>query len=181
MAAKAGASDEAVAEKTGRTLAEWFKLLDKWGARERPHKEIAAYLADERGVDAWWAQSLTVAYERARGLRDVGQRADGHYEASVTRTLAAAPGVVEHALLGSGGAIDQALAAEPRIASTRQGRVLRYAAADERVQVVVTPLPDGRSRVNVTQGNLSNAQAREDAKARWAAALEDLKARVGAA
>ena len=35
----------------------------------------------------WWAQTITVGYERIRGLRDVGQRRDGTYEANKSKTF----------------------------------------------------------------------------------------------
>ena len=40
----------------------------------RKHGEIAATLTDEHGVDSWWAQTITVGYERARGLRPAARR-----------------------------------------------------------------------------------------------------------
>ena len=36
----------------------------------------------------WWAQTVTVGYERIKGLRAVGQRRDGSFEASKSRTFA---------------------------------------------------------------------------------------------
>ena len=55
-----GMSDETLVEKTGKSWAEWVELLDAWGARERPHREIAAHLVEEHGVPGWWAQTVTV-------------------------------------------------------------------------------------------------------------------------
>src|SRR5919199_5029979 len=73
---------------TGRSYREWFADLDAWGATEAPHKEIAAWLMSERGVPGWWAQNITVEYERARGLRAVGQGRDGLYSVGATKTVA---------------------------------------------------------------------------------------------
>jgi hypothetical protein len=83
-------SDEAIRARTGRGWEEWFDLLDDWGAPERPHKEIARHVAGELGIEplAWNAQAVTVSYERARGLRAVGQRADG-FTAGASKTIAA--------------------------------------------------------------------------------------------
>ena len=67
-------SEEAVQRATGRTRAEWFKLLDRFGAAKRAHREIADHLARKRRVPGWWAQMLTVDYEHARGLRQPGRR-----------------------------------------------------------------------------------------------------------
>ena len=44
-------SDEAIRRRTGRGWEEWFDLLDEWGAAERPHREIARWVADEHGID----------------------------------------------------------------------------------------------------------------------------------
>ena len=70
-------SDEAIRRRTGRGWEEWFDLLDEWGATGRTHKEIAAWLTGVQDMDGWSAQSITVSYERARGLRAVGEHADG--------------------------------------------------------------------------------------------------------
>jgi hypothetical protein len=70
-------SDEAIRRRTGRGWEDWFEVLDEWGAHERPHKEIARWLREEQVVDGWGAQSVTVSYERARGLRALGERPEG--------------------------------------------------------------------------------------------------------
>jgi hypothetical protein len=84
----AGMSDDAVEAKTGRTWPGWVELLDADGWAERPHREIAAHLKDDLGLPAWWSQTVTVGYERIKGLRDVGQRrTDGTYEANKSKTF----------------------------------------------------------------------------------------------
>ena len=64
-----GISEEAIQMKTGRSSEEWYALLDQWGAPDKGHTAIARYLEQELGVSPWWAQTLTVRYEYARGLR----------------------------------------------------------------------------------------------------------------
>jgi uncharacterized protein YndB with AHSA1/START domain len=85
---KRSMSDEAVAAKTGKNWPEWFRLLDAWGAGSKGHKATAIHLAEEHGLSAWWSQTVTVEYERARGLRDVHETPSG-YEVSVSRVIAA--------------------------------------------------------------------------------------------
>jgi hypothetical protein len=82
----AGISSEAVEAKTGKGWNEWFRVLDKAGARKLPHKEIAAILRDKHGVQPWWTQMVAVGYEQARGLRALHQKADG-FEASSSKTF----------------------------------------------------------------------------------------------
>jgi hypothetical protein len=85
-AALAGMKDDAVAKKTGRTWAEWVRVLDAAHAAEKPHREIAEYVSS-LGTPDWWSQTVTVGYERIRGLRERGQRRDGAYEANKSRTF----------------------------------------------------------------------------------------------
>lgn len=80
-------SDESVRNNTGRTWDEWFRLLDKWGAKDKKHPQIVRWLAEKHGVDGWWAQSVTVTYEQERGMRAPGQRADGTYSVSASKTV----------------------------------------------------------------------------------------------
>lgn len=80
-------SDESVRAATGRTLTAWFARLDKWGAKDKKHGEIARWLSEDEGVAGWWAQSVTVAYEQERGLRAPGQRSDGTYGVSASKTI----------------------------------------------------------------------------------------------
>lgn len=82
----AGMSDDAVRKQTGRGWAEWVKILDSAGSAEKPHRAIADYLSS-LGTPDWWSQMVTVGYERIRGLRDIGQRHGGLYEASKSRTF----------------------------------------------------------------------------------------------
>lgn len=87
LAAIAGMSDAAVEAKTGRTWAAWVRALDAVDAASRPHREIAAHLHAAHGLPGWWAQTVTVGYERIRGLRARGQRRGGGWEVNKSKTL----------------------------------------------------------------------------------------------
>lgn len=56
-----------------------------------PHPEIVklVYAEIEKMTDkpGWWAQGITVAYEQHIGRRAAGQRSDGTFEVSVSRTF----------------------------------------------------------------------------------------------
>ncbi len=82
-------SDEAVVRGSGRTWDQWVELLDAWGAAERAHRDIARHVQEAHGVDGWWAQTVTVGYERLKGLREVGQVAGGTFEGSASKTFGA--------------------------------------------------------------------------------------------
>ena len=60
-------TDEKAREKTGHGLDHWFAVLDRFGGVEKGHSASARHLHDDHGVPGWYAQGITVAYERARG------------------------------------------------------------------------------------------------------------------
>jgi hypothetical protein len=83
----AGMSDAIIREKTGRTWQDWVRVLDGHDADKMTHSEIARLLSTTYKVPSWWTQMVTVGYERLKGLRARGQRRDGTYEASKSRTF----------------------------------------------------------------------------------------------
>ena len=87
LAALAGMKDEAIAAKTGRTWRQWVRALDADGAAAMPHRNIAAIVHKKHHVGDWWAQTVTVGYERIKRLRERGQRRNGTFEASKSRTF----------------------------------------------------------------------------------------------
>ena len=82
----AGMADKTLKEKTGCTWARWVAALDYHGAAQMTHGEIAALVNTKYKIDGWWSQAVTVGYERIKGLRAIGQRRDGSYEANKSRT-----------------------------------------------------------------------------------------------
>lgn len=82
-----GVSDDALAAATGKTWAEWFAILDAEKASTWKHAQIARWLNANYPLGGWWAQGVTVGYEQAHGIRSPGQRQDGSYEVSASKTL----------------------------------------------------------------------------------------------
>jgi hypothetical protein len=81
-------SDEKIRQRTGRGWEEWFAILDEWGAANRPHREIALWLAEQQGAVplAWNVQAIVGGYELTRGLREVGEKEDG-FVVTASRTV----------------------------------------------------------------------------------------------
>ena len=86
-AALAGTSDATLKAKTGCSWERWVRALDRHGAQQMSHRDIAALVNEKYKIDGWWSQTVTVGYERIKGLRARGQRRDGTYEASKSRTF----------------------------------------------------------------------------------------------
>lgn len=80
-------SDGAVEAATGRDWAAWFDWLDEHDAADLDHRGIVALFADAGVDNGWWQQTVAVGYERARGLRAVGETADAGFQVGVQRTL----------------------------------------------------------------------------------------------
>ncbi len=87
LSALAGVADHLIESKTGKTWQQWVELLDADNAAAMKHRDIAMLVRDKYGVGDWWTQTVTVCYERIKGLRERGQRRDGTYEAGRSRTF----------------------------------------------------------------------------------------------
>ncbi|MDP9177811.1 MAG: hypothetical protein M3O61_09040 [Gemmatimonadota bacterium] len=83
----AGMSDVVIKQKTGCTWVRWVTALDYHGAEKMSHGDIARLVNEKYKIPGWWSQSVTVGYERIKGLRERGQRRDGTYEAGKSRTF----------------------------------------------------------------------------------------------
>jgi hypothetical protein len=88
-------ADATVRDRTGKSWDEWLALLDRAGvaARKFDHHNFdhnrawQAVMKFLPGSDGWWAQMVSVGYERVRGLRAMNQSCNGDFQASVSRTL----------------------------------------------------------------------------------------------
>ena len=201
-AAKAGTtreiSDEAVREATGRTWDEWEALLDSRGAAELSHREIVGILTKEKLVDSgWWAQSVTVAYEKRKGKRVLGQTSEGAFQIGVQRThamrhdeawrLVTSPegvsawlGDVRGLALEKGAAYTTADGAEGEMRVVRPGSQLRLTwkpagwAKPSTIQVRVDPAGE-RAVVGFHQERLPGAGEREERRRHFEAAHDVLR------
>ena len=85
----AGIKDATIQAKTGCDWERWVWALDQAGAQDWSHRAIAEHVRLKYKTPMWWTQAVTVGYERIKGLRAVGQRRSGQYEAGKSKTLAA--------------------------------------------------------------------------------------------
>jgi hypothetical protein len=172
------ASDERIRERTGRGWEEWFDLLDEWGAAERPHREIARWVADQLGIGplVWDAQAITSSYERARGLRAVGETEQG-FAASTSRTVAVPverlfDAVVDESQRRSwlpDGELSERTATRPRSARFDWGD------GTSRVMVVFDAKGEQKSTVALQHVRLPDIDAADRMKAYWRERVTALK------
>jgi uncharacterized protein YndB with AHSA1/START domain len=171
-APRAGMSDAAVKKATGRDWNEWVLLLDAAGASEKPHRDIAKYVAT-LGTPSWWAQMVTVGYERVRGLRDRSQRREGTYEATKSRTFTV-PVDALFAAFANARTRRKWLAADVKT-RTSNARTIRGTLDDgTAVQFFFTEKANGKSAVAVQHQKLADKAAVDEKKLWWHEQLDAL-------
>lgn len=172
-----GMSEEALHRNTGKTWEEWFALLDAWGAAERTHTEIARHLSEAHDIDGWWAQGVTVGYERARGLRQRHQRPDG-FSVNASKTVAA-PLTRLYAALLDESLRDQWLdSGTLRLRTSQPERSARFDVVASGTLLTATFVDKGetKSTVQLQELKLPAADEVEPRKAFWKASLDRLAA-----
>jgi hypothetical protein len=98
----AGMSDASVKKATGCTWERWVKAFDKVGADQWPHRKIVDFAVEKYKTPDWWAQMVVVGYERIRGLRAIGQRRGGSFEATKSKVFAVPVGKLYRAFSDAG-------------------------------------------------------------------------------
>jgi len=190
-AAKGSVSDESARKKTGHGHDHWFAVLDEFGAAAKGHTAAAAHLHEQHGVPGWHAQGITVAYERARGLREMNQSCTGTFQVNVSKTVPANVALVIEALKdasqraawlqgadpGLVEALDAAFTGDkPREVKTKGSDYawLRFPWDGSTVEIRITGKPKGASVV-ADNGNLASPEQVEQRRAQWRVALDRLK------
>jgi hypothetical protein len=175
LAALAGMKEDSILAKTGRTWQQWVRALDADGAAAMPHGEIAKIVHKKYQVGDWWAQSVTVGYERIKGLRERGQRRNGTYEANKSRTF----NVPVNALFDAwadGAARRRWLDAVKPVVRTARSPVSMRLQWPDGTLVVVGFMDKGshKSAVALTHTKLRDRAASGKAKEYWADRLDAL-------
>jgi uncharacterized protein YndB with AHSA1/START domain len=165
----------AVRAATGRDYEEWFERLDGWGAPNRDHTDIAAWLSAQPSVGGWWAQAITVAYERARGTRAPHQT-HGGFQVSVSRTVAVEAARLLEAFTDEPLRSQWLPDAQMTLRRTTAVHTARFDWADppSRVAVYVTPKAADKASVTVVHEKLADAEAAERLKHHWRERLDVL-------
>jgi hypothetical protein len=79
-----------VERATNRSWDAWLQFMDAIDARNLDHQQIALKVYEELDGTieplGWWTQAVTVAYEQYIGRRIPGQRPDGTFQTTVSRS-----------------------------------------------------------------------------------------------
>lgn len=166
-------TNEALVAKTGRSWAEWIAALDAAGCAGMKHAEIVRAVSDTFDVGPWWRQTVTVGYERARGLRQLHETSKG-FAASASKTVAADVGTLWQAWEEVTRRREW-LPDELRVRGSSRLKSMRITWHDDTdVQAWFTDKGPGKSAVSVDHRKLRQHDV-EPMKAFWKARLAALK------
>jgi uncharacterized protein YndB with AHSA1/START domain len=171
----ADVSEAAVEKATGKGWHEWFELLDNAGAKAMDHRAIVAVVAKARGVSSWWQQMISVAYERARGLRKKHETTTG-FVANVSKTVTAPLATLYNAWVDEERQRAWLGVPAPVVRTANKERSLRLNWHDgSRVNVGFADKGKGKSQVSLGHERLPNARAVTQYKKFWKDALARLQ------
>lgn len=171
-AAEPELSDDAVRTATGRGWDEWCDILDGWSGDAGDHGAIAAYVQAEHGIDGWWAQTVTVGYERITGLRLPYQQPDGTFNAGKSRTVTVDAEALRAMLLDDNDRADLFPGFDTELRSKPTTKALRVAIGPGTAQFALDPQTGGRVKVTITHEKLPAFEDVDRWKAYWSEWLE---------
>lgn len=191
--------DASVRKATGKSLPEWFRLIDSQRLAEKGRRELTSHLVSA-GLDEWWAVTVAVEHEKASGAVEKDGRPKA-YSLCATKTIAAPVSKVfgawsDASLLDrwlgpgtkldfrDGGRLENRDGNRATLLRIRKDKDLRLAWESEGLApgsaVEVLFADKGKGKTGVTL-NHTRIQERRDAdvlRASWGAALDALKAAV---
>jgi hypothetical protein len=170
----AGMSNSVIKEKTGCNWERWVKSLDYHGASKMPHGEIAALVKKTYKVGDWWSQTVTVGYERIKGLRAKGQRRDGTFEASKSRTFDVPVKTLFDAWADDLTRRRWLNGASVRIRTATEPKSMRLDWNKSIVAVGFAPKGSSKSSVAIQHTKLPDRETANELKGYWASRLDAL-------
>lgn len=169
-------SDAVIRARTGRGWEQWRELIDAWPGHVDGHAAVASWLQREHDLGGWWAQSVTVGWERITGRRLPHQLADGTFTAGRSATVATDPDALQRRLRDAAGLAELFPGLDPELRSRPTSKNVRVALTDGVAEIATTAKEDGRATVTINHTKLSSPAQVERWKAFWAdwlAALGD--------
>ena len=172
--------DAALRAATGRDWNEWFGLLDAAGAAKSGldhHRLLDLVMQSLPESAGWWAQMVSVGYERARGLREKHESCTGDFQSTLSRTFPV-PLFAAFAAWADKGLRGHWLDA-PGLDFTKLnvGKNIRARWPDgSRLDIRFNASGPDKCQIVVDTMKLADAEAVQKAKAFWQAQFERLQA-----
>jgi uncharacterized protein YndB with AHSA1/START domain len=188
-------SSKSVQKATGKTLEEWYKIIDREGGKKMTHREIARMLYDKKYIKSgWWCQMVTVQYEYTTNRRVIGKTADVGFEIGVTKTFPVSPKEAWELLTSEKGAeiwlgrvkgigfrvkekFQTEEGIEGEIRTLDRGRKLRLKLGTTTVQLYVLPTGE-KTSIHFHQEKLKSMKEREAQRKHWQNILTGLEKKL---
>lgn len=171
-------TDKVVVPKTGKTMAEWFAILDKKGAKKLDSHGIYDLIASIDGLTPlgeWNCGLLSTSYQWDRGLRERGEKADG-FEVSVSK-MVEVPTEMLYAAWTDEGLRKKWLPQKITITKSTENKSVRVLWSDNstRLSVDLYPKGDSKSQMVVQHLKIPDSDMAAQMKEYWAERLNTLK------
>lgn len=166
--------DERVREATGMGWDEWCDAIDAWPGHGDGHAAVAAHVHAEYEITHWWAQGVTVGWERITGRRVPNQMSDGTFTAAKSKTVQVDADAVRAALLDADGRRDLFPGHDTELRSRPTSKAVRIAIGPGSALFDLAPRADGRTTITVSHERLPDQDALAEWKFFWTDWLEAL-------
>lgn len=162
----------------GREWDDWLRILEKEEAATCDHAAIAKLVLPHVPASVenpeWWAQRITVDFEKHIGRRVTGQSCDGDFTASASKTIS---GDMDSALekweeFAAAGLAPAHVIDGPTVSRTEKWRYWRVQVADpqgqrSKVDVLFNNKTPDKATVAINHTKLATEQDRDMWKAEW--------------
>lgn len=177
---------ESIERATSKTWDEWLVFMDSIGAKDLNHHEIATKVLEQlmgaTESPAWWAQSVTVAYEQYIGRRVPGQQPDGTFQASVSRSTKLDMKQLMDAwtdFAANDKETQDEIIGDVRVGGTEKRLTWRAKLQDHTSAIVISePKPSGAASIVVQHSGSQTQELNNEAKAKWSSIIERFLAKA---
>jgi hypothetical protein len=153
----------AITKGTGKDWNTWCDLIEQWPGHQDGHAAIAAWIHQEFGIDHWWAQGVTVGWERITGRRVPGQMADGSFSVSKSRTLPLEANWLRAELLDDEARQSLIPGLKTELRSKPSSKNIRINVTEGSILFSINETAAGRAKVTITHERLTSVEANQ----RW--------------
>ncbi|MFA9429339.1 hypothetical protein [Egicoccus sp. AB-alg2] len=160
-------SDDVIRRQTGRGWDEWRELIDAWPGHADGHAAVATWLQDQHDVPGWWAQNITVSWERITGRRLPNQMADGTFTAGRSATIGVDPVVLRETLRDADGRAALFPDMDVELRSRPTSKNVRLGMGDGVAEIQVSAKGERRATVTVAHAKLLSPDDVAHWKAFW--------------
>ncbi len=187
------ATDDSCKKETGKSLQEWFAVLDERGGPSVGRRDIGNFLYFECKNGEWWSPTIYTEYERARGVTDKDGRPTG-YSICATKQVKAPVNDVYKAFtdagtldkwfgpgtkldLRDGGSMENADGNKMDIVRVRENKDLRMIWHGSEPSPVEAMLKGsgGKTMITVNHTRIQDRAEADGIRAAWTEALGKLK------